>query len=101
MWTARTSSVTGTGAALSRCDTRPRSSTMRKLIATLFNYSLDGLLADPDTDFWDFCFSMPENRKPNDPAQLDFIRNADAHVMGRDSYESIANAMTTAFPDHP
>ena len=44
---------------------------MRKLIATVFNYSLDGLLADEGTDFWEFCFSLPENREPDDPAQLD------------------------------
>jgi hypothetical protein len=25
---------------------------MRKLTATVFNYSLDGLLADEGTDFW-------------------------------------------------
>src|SRR4249920_2943291 len=31
---------------------------MRKPIATVFNYSLDGLLADPDTEFWKFCFDL-------------------------------------------
>ena len=40
---------------------------MRKLIATVFNYSVDGLLADQDTEFWKFCFDLPENRDPNDP----------------------------------
>ena len=73
---------------------------MRKLIATVFNYSLDGLLADEGTDFWDFCFSLPENRDPDEPAHLDFLRSAYAHVMGRVAYESISEAMTTA-PDHP
>ena len=34
---------------------------MRKLIATVFNYSLDGLLADEGTQFWKFCFDLPEN----------------------------------------
>ena len=34
---------------------------MRKLIATVFNYSLDGLLADEGTEFWKFCFDLPEN----------------------------------------
>jgi hypothetical protein len=29
---------------------------VRTLIATIFNYSLDGLLADRDTDFWGFPF---------------------------------------------
>jgi dihydrofolate reductase len=73
---------------------------VRTLIATVFNYSLDGLLADPDTDFWKFCFGMPENRQPDDAAQLDFLESAYAHVMGRTAYESIAQSMTTN-TDHP
>ena len=73
---------------------------MRKLIATVFNYSLDGLLADEGTEFWKFCFDLPENREPDDPAQLDFLQSAYAHIMGRTAYESIAGAMTTS-TDHP
>ena len=73
---------------------------MRKLIATVFNYSVDGLLADPDTDFWTFCFDLPENRQPDNPTHLDFLRSAYAHVMGRTAYEGIAPAMTTN-TDHP
>jgi dihydrofolate reductase len=75
--------------------------TMRRLIATVFNYSLDGLLADEGTAYWNFCFSLPENSNPDDPAHLDFLRGAYAHVMGRNSYEAIAAAMTTIVPDHP
>jgi hypothetical protein len=33
---------------------------MRKLMETVFNYSLDGLLADEGTEFWKFCFDLPE-----------------------------------------
>ena len=73
---------------------------MRTLIATVFNYSLDGLLADEDTDFWKFCFSLPENNEPDDPAQLDFLESAYAHLFGRTAYESISVAMTTR-TDHP
>ena len=73
---------------------------MRKLIATVFNYSLDGLLADEDTEFWKFCFSLPENNQPDDPEQLDFLQSAYAHVMGRTAYEGISVAMTTR-ADHP
>ena len=73
---------------------------MRKLVATVFNYSLDGLLADEGTEFWNFCFDRPENREPDDPAQLDLVRSAYAHIMGRTAYEAIAEAMTTA-TDHP
>ena len=67
---------------------------MRKLIATVFNYSLDGLLADEGTEFWKFCFDLPENREPDDPAQLDFLQSAYAHIMGRTAYEGISAAMT-------
>ena len=73
---------------------------MRKLIATVFNYSLDGLLADEGTEFWKFCFDLPENREPDDPTQLDFLQSAYAHIMGRTAYEAIAESMTTA-TDHP
>ena len=73
---------------------------MRRLIATVFNYSLDGLIADEGTDFWKFCFDLPENREPDDPAQLDFLQSAYAHIMGRTAYEAIAQSMTTA-TDHP
>src|SRR5438128_4147107 len=74
---------------------------MRKLIATVFNYSLDGLLADEGTEFWKFCFSLPENREPDDAAQLDFLRSAYAHIMGRTAYEAISRSMTTTSTDHP
>ncbi|MEU7906657.1 dihydrofolate reductase family protein [Actinoplanes sp. NPDC049118] len=74
---------------------------MRKLIATVFNYSLDGLLADEGTEFWKFCFDQPENRDPSNPSQLGFLQGAYAHVMGRTAYESIAEAMTTTATDHP
>jgi dihydrofolate reductase len=73
---------------------------MRKLIATVFNYSLDGLLADEDTEFWKFCFDLPENRQPDDPSQLDFLQSAYAHIMGRTAYEGISAGMTRA-TDHP
>jgi dihydrofolate reductase len=73
---------------------------MRRLIATVFNYSLDGLLADEGTPFWEFCFSLPENREPDDQTQVDFLRSAYAHVMGRTAYESISRSMTT-LTDHP
>jgi dihydrofolate reductase len=74
---------------------------MRKLIATVFNYSLDGLLADEGTEFWTFCFDQPENREPDDPAHLGFLQSAYAHIMGRIAYEAIAESMTSTATDHP
>ncbi|MFL5937167.1 MAG: dihydrofolate reductase family protein [Gaiellaceae bacterium] len=74
---------------------------MRKLIATVFNYSLDGLLADEDTEFWEFCFGLPENREPDDPAQLEFLESAYAHIFGRSAYEGISVSMAKTSTDHP
>ena len=44
--------------------------------------------------------ATPENRQPDDPAQLDFPQSAYAHIMGRTAYEGISVAMTTS-TDHP
>ena len=65
---------------------------MRTLSALVFNYSLDGLLADPDTDFWKFCFALlDEQGGPDDDEQtIDFLSSAYAHVMGRVGYEGMA-----------
>ena len=55
---------------------------MRKLIARVFDYSLDGLIATEDTEFFQFCRDMPD-----DPAEealgRDFYAGADLHIMGR------------------
>lgn len=71
---------------------------MRKLIAWAFMYSLDGLLADEGTEYWQFCFGLT-----GDPAELmqkiDVIQSAEAHIMGRTTYEAMARALPTA--DHP
>ena len=71
---------------------------MRKLIALVFHYSLNGLLADEGTEYWQFCFGLPV-----DPAEqqqkIDVFRSAYAHVMGRVTYEAMAEALLTA--DHP
>ena len=71
---------------------------MRKLIAWVFMYSLDGLLADEGTEYWQFCFGLPV-----DPADLkqkiSVYQSAYAHIMGRAAYEGMAGALPTA--DHP
>ena len=72
---------------------------MRKLIAWVFMYSLDGLLADEGTAYWQFCFGLPQ-----DPAEqkqkIDLFESAYAHIMGRTAYEGISGSMTTS-TDHP
>jgi dihydrofolate reductase len=71
---------------------------MRKLIAWVFMYSLDGLLADEGTEYWQFCFGLPVD--PADLKQkLGLYQSAYAHIMGRAAYEGMAGALPTA--DHP
>ena len=75
---------------------------MRKLIALVFNFSLNGLLADEGTDFWDFCFSeLDEQGGPDhDKETLDFLGGASVHLMGRTAYEGMAAHMPNN-ADHP
>jgi dihydrofolate reductase len=71
---------------------------MRKLIAWVFMYSLDGLLADEGTEYWQFCFGLPVD--PADTKQkIGVYQSAYAHIMGRTTYEAMAGALPTA--DHP
>ena len=71
---------------------------MRKLIAWVFMYSLDGLLADEGTEYWRFCFGLPVD--PADTKQkIEVYQSAYAHLMGGTAYEAMAGALPTA--DHP
>jgi dihydrofolate reductase len=71
---------------------------MRKLVALVFNYSLNGLLADPDTDFWRFAFELLDDHggPDQDDETMDFLSSASAHVMGRDAYEGFAKHIPTS-----
>ncbi len=72
---------------------------MRKLIARVFDYSLDGLVADEGTEYFEFCRDLPD-----DPVQLartsEFYAGADMHIMGRVVYQGMAEYFPTA-TDHP
>lgn len=71
---------------------------MRKLIARVYDYSLDGLIATEGTEFFQFCRDLPD-----DPAEeasgRDFYADADLHIMGRIAYESMASYFPTATDD--
>ena len=71
---------------------------MRKLIARVFDYSLDGMIATEDTEFFQFCRDLPD-----DPAEeamgSEFYASADLHIMGRAAYQSMASYFPTATDD--
>ena len=72
---------------------------MRKLIARVFDYSLDGLLANEGTEYFQYCRDLPD-----DDAQVertrDLYERAYAHIIGRGVYEGMASYFPTA-ADHP
>ena len=72
---------------------------MRTLVARIFDYSLDGVIATEGTSFFDFCRDLPD-----DEAQLDrtraFYEDADLHIMGRKHYQNAAQYFPEAV-DHP
>jgi hypothetical protein len=55
---------------------------MRKLIARVFDYSLDGLIATEGTEFFQFCRDRPDDAA-EDASGSEFYAGADVHVMGR------------------
>jgi dihydrofolate reductase len=71
---------------------------MRTVIAQIYDYSLDGVSAEEDTSFFEFCRALPE-----DPVYLkravDFYRNADSIVMGRTHYQGAAAYFPSADDD--
>jgi dihydrofolate reductase len=72
---------------------------MRTLIARVFDYSLDGVIATEDTAFFQFCRDLPDD--PGEDARgSEFYAGADMHIMGRVAYESMAGYFPTA-TDHP
>jgi dihydrofolate reductase len=72
---------------------------MRKLVARVFDYSLDGVIATEDTEFFQFCRDMPDD-PAEDARGSEFYAGADLHIMGRIAYESMAGYFPTA-TDHP
>jgi dihydrofolate reductase len=71
---------------------------VRKLVALVFNYSLNGLLADPGTDFWRFAFGLLDDHggPDHDDETLAFLGGASAHLMGRNAYESFVQSIPTS-----
>ena len=71
---------------------------MRTLIARVYDYSLDGLIATEGTEFFQFCRDPPD-----DPAETaagsEFYAGADLHIMGRAAYQSMASYFPTATGD--
>jgi dihydrofolate reductase len=72
---------------------------MRKLIARVFDYSLDGLVAGEGSEYFQFCRDLPDDERQLDRT-CDLYERAYAHIMGPAVYEGMASYFPTA-ADHP
>jgi dihydrofolate reductase len=72
---------------------------VRTVIARIFDYSIDGVLASEDTPFFDFCRELPDDPELVERTQA-FYAGADLHIMGREAYLGGAGYFPTA-TDHP
>ena len=72
---------------------------MRTVIARIFDYSLDGVIATEGTSFFDFCRELPDDQAQEDRTR-DFYEKADVHIMGRKHYQDAAQYFPEA-TDHP
>lgn len=71
---------------------------MRKLVARVFDYSLDGLIATEGTEFFQFCRDLPDDPAENARGS-EFYAGADLHIMGRVTYQGMASHFPTATDD--
>lgn len=72
---------------------------MRTVIARIFDYSIDGVIATEDTPFFDFCRGLPDEPALEERNRA-LYTSADLHVMGRVAYLGGAGYFPTA-TDHP
>jgi dihydrofolate reductase len=72
---------------------------MRSVALQVFDYSLDGIIGQEGTPFFDFCRAVPD-----DPEHLAWrkgeLERAEVNVMGRTTYQEMAQYFPTA-ADHP
>ena len=72
---------------------------MRTVIARIFDYSADGVIAEEDTDFFQFCRDLPDD-SAQEARTRRLYQGADLHIMGRNLYQGASSYFPTA-TDHP
>ena len=68
---------------------------MRPVVLQVADYSLDGIIGEEDTEFFKYCRAVPDH--PDDEAWLvGSLESAGVHVVGRVTYEGMAQYFPTA-----
>jgi dihydrofolate reductase len=72
---------------------------MRRVVLRVSDYSLDGIIAQEETDFFEFCRALPDD-SALEAWNLSSLERAELHIMGRVAYQGMAQYFPTA-ADHP
>jgi dihydrofolate reductase len=68
---------------------------MRPVVLHVYDYSLDGVIAEEDSEFYKYCRDVPDD--PEHEAWLaGAYQNASLHLVGRATYQGMANFFPTA-----
>src|ERR1700752_967615 len=73
---------------------------MRKVVARIFDYSLDGVISEEGTECFDYCRDVPDDLA-QEAHELSLFERADVLIMGRVQYQGTAQFLPTAGDDHP
>lgn len=68
---------------------------MRPVVVQVYDYSLDGIIGEEGTEFFDYCRAVPDD--PEDEAwTAACLARAGTHLVGRVTYEGMARHFPTA-----
>jgi dihydrofolate reductase len=68
---------------------------MRSLVLHVYDYSLDGVIAEEDSEFYKYCRDAPDD-PVYDAWLADAYKNASLHLVGRATYQGMAKFFPTA-----
>ena len=68
---------------------------MRTVVLQVYDYSLDGIFGEEDTEFYKYCRSRPDH-PDHERWIVESIRRADVNIMGRVTYQGMERFFPTA-----
>jgi dihydrofolate reductase len=71
---------------------------MRPVVLQVFDLSLDGVIGEEGTEFYEFCRAVPDSPE-HDAWLVGSLERARVHIMGRVTYEEMARYFPTASDD--
>lgn len=71
---------------------------MRKVVVGVGDYSLDGIIGEPGSEFFNFCRSIPDDAE-HAAWTAETQENSEVHIFGKNTYEAFAGWFPQAAGD--